>query len=332
MSSVTLKQLRYFDALAREKHFGRAAATCSVSQPALSMQIQDLEATLRVALVERTRGGLRLTQIGAKIAARAARILSDAQDLIDVAQHSEQLLTGPLSLGVIPSIAPYMLPPMLPILKETYPELELQIRETQTAPLTEELIKGQLDVMLLAMPIEHPDVETLDLFDDHFLLAIPKGRKLSARVKATPELIQDERLLLLEEGHCLRDQALRYCGLREVEAIRTFGASSLTTIVEMVSAGLGITLLPEMCQGVEQRSRDIQLLRFAPPEPSRKLGLAWRKTSPRRGDFIELGRLLLKARNSMSEKFKDITDDPAKVGRQSPKTVRKAKTKKRKGR
>ncbi len=329
MIGITLKQLRYFDALVREKHFGRAASACFVSQPALSMQIQELEATLKVCLVERTRGGLRLTETGAKVADRAARILSDTRDLVEVAQHSDRLLSGKLSFGVIPSIAPYMLPPLLPILKENFPDLELHIRETQTDPLTEELVKGQLDVILLALPVEHPDLETLRLFDDHFLLALPKGRKLSARVRATPDLIKNERLLLLEEGHCLRDQALTFCSLQEVETVNAFGASSLTTIIEMVAAGLGITLLPEICQRVEQRSLDIQLMRFAAPEPLRTLGLAWRKTSPRRRDFLELGRLLLQAREKLSETFHDISDAPEKIVRNASRGARKAKSKRK---
>ncbi len=310
MISITLKQLRYFAALAREKHFGRAAETCSITQPALSMQIQELEALLGVTLVERTRGGVRLTQTGATIADRANRILSDTRDLVELAQHGDQLMSGTLRLGVIPSVAPYLLPPLLPILQDTYPDLELHVRETQTAPLTGELVDGQLDVMLLALPVEHPDVETLRLFDDNFLLALPKRRKVGARVRATPDLIRNERLLLLEEGHCLREQALQYCSLQQVNAVDAFGASSLGTIVEMVSAGLGITLLPEICRRAESRSRNITLMRFSAPEPYRTLGLAWRKTSPRRRDFLELGRLLLQARENLATRFEEILDDP----------------------
>lgn len=295
MAHVTLKQLRYFDALARELHFGHAAEECSVTQPALSMQIQELEQQLGAVLVERTRTGIRLTDKGCEIAARAGRILGDVRDLIAYAQHAGRVLAGELRLGVIPSVAPYVLPPLLPLLRAEYPDLELHLRETQTLPLLHELVDGKLDVLLLALPVRHPEIETMPLFDDTFLLAMPKSRQPSAKVRATKDLIEHERLLLLEEGHCLRDQALAYCSLQQVSAVNTFGASSLSTIVEMVAAGYGVTLLPEICLRLETRGRDIGLVRFEKPEPARTLGLAWRGTSPRKHDFEVLGRLVRKA-------------------------------------
>ncbi|MCC7251983.1 LysR substrate-binding domain-containing protein [Hyphomicrobium sp.] len=295
MTQVTLKQIRYFDALARELHFGRAADSCSVTQPALSMQIHEMEQNLGLALVERTRSGVQLTTKGQEIAARCARILGDVRDLVAYAQHANSILAGALRLGVIPSVAPYLLPPLLPLLREAYPDLELHVRETQTQLLTDELLEGKLDVLLLALPLKHADLTNRALFEDKFLLAVPKDRKLSGRVRATKELIEHERLLLLEEGHCLRDQALTYCSLQQVNAVNTFGASSLATIVEMVSAGFGITLLPEMAIGIEERGRDITLVRFVEPEPSRTIGLVWRSTSPRTEDFEELGRLVTRA-------------------------------------
>ncbi|WP_072397098.1 LysR substrate-binding domain-containing protein [Hyphomicrobium sp. CS1GBMeth3] len=295
MTQVTLKQIRYFDALARELHFGRAADSCAVTQPALSMQIHEMEQNLGLALVERTRSGVQLTAKGQEIAARCASILGDVRDLVAYAQHANSILAGTLRLGVIPSVAPYLLPPLLPLLREFYPELELHVRETQTQHLTDELLEGKLDVLLLALPLKHADLTNRTLFEDKFLLAVPKDRKLSGRVRATKELIEHERLLLLEEGHCLRDQALTYCSLQQVDAVNTFGASSLATIVEMVSAGFGITLLPELAVGIEERGRDITLVRFVEPEPSRTIGLVWRSTSPRAQDFEELGRLVIKA-------------------------------------
>ncbi|MDH4982385.1 hydrogen peroxide-inducible genes activator [Hyphomicrobium sp. D-2] len=289
---VTLKQLRYFDALAREQHFGRAAEACSITQPALSMQITELEQQLGLVLVERTRSGVLLSDKGREIAARAARILCDVNEMIDFALHANNVLAGSLRLGVIPSIAPYMLPPLLPLLREGYPTLELHVRETQTLLLMQELTEGKLDVVLLALPITQADIETMPLFDDHFLLALPKSKKLASRVRATKDLIEHERLLLLEEGHCLREQALTYCSLQQSSAVNTFGVSSLSTIVEMVAAGYGITLLPEMCLNVEARGRDIGITRFVEPQPLRTVGLAWRATSPRADDFRELGRLI----------------------------------------
>jgi LysR family transcriptional regulator, hydrogen peroxide-inducible genes activator len=295
MMSVTFKQLRYFDALARELHFGRAADSCAVTQPALSMQIHELEQNLGMVLVERTRSGVQLTNKGLEIAARCARVLGDVRDLVAYAHHSNRVLAGRLRLGVIPSVAPYLLPPLLPLLREAYPDLELHVRETQTQVLTDEILEGRLDVLLLALPVKHPDLTNLPLFEDKFLLALPKERKLSGRVRATKELMENEKLLLLEEGHCLRDQALTYCNLQQVDSLNTFGASSLSTIVEMVSAGFGITLLPEISLGIEERGRDITLVRFIDPEPARTIGLVWRSTSPQKQDFEELGRLVSKA-------------------------------------
>lgn len=295
MVQITLKQIRYFDALARELHFGRAADACAVTQPALSMQIHEMEQNLGLALVERTRSGVQLTTKGEQVAARCSRILGDVRDLVAYAQHANAVLAGTLRLGVIPSVAPYMLPPLLPLLRDAYPELELHVRETQTQILMDELLEGKLDVLLLALPLKHADLMNRKLFEDRFVLAVPKERKLSGRVRATKELIEHERLLLLEEGHCLRDQALTYCSLQQVDAVNTFGASSLATIVEMVSAGYGITLLPEMAIGVETRGRPITLVRFVDPEPFRTIGLVWRQTSPRTADFEELGRLVMKA-------------------------------------
>lgn len=289
MTTLTLRQLRYFDALAQHRHFGRAAAECAISQPALSMQIQDLEREIGTPLVERSRQGVHLTEDGREIARRAARILAEVRDLLDHARHHRRLLSGVLRIGVIPSVAPYLLPPLLPVLRKDHANLELHLRETQTQQLVKELIDGKLDVLLLALPFDHAEVETIRLFEDRFLLALPPSRKVG-RVLATPELLRQDRLLLLEEGHCLRDQALSYCHLQQVESVNTFGASSLSTIVQMVSNGYGITLLPELSLDLEARNGHVRLMRFARPEPHRTIGLAWRRTSPRKRDFVELGR------------------------------------------
>lgn len=293
---ISLKQLRYFDALARLGHFGRAADHCAVTQPALSMQIQDLEQELGLKLVERRRGGIRLTGPGREIARRAAQILAGIRDLKDHAQHLAEGLSGTLQLGVIPSVAPYLLPRFLPKLRETYPRLDVRIRETQTAQLTRELLEGELDLLIVALPVEQPDIETIRLFEDRFLLALPASRRIDSRVRATPDILKGDRLLLLEEGHCLRDQALTFCDLRQVETIDTFGASSLTTLVQMVSNGLGLTLLPEICLDVEAERAALNIMRFAEPEPSRTLGLAWRATSPRKADFVAFGQIIAEAR------------------------------------
>jgi LysR family hydrogen peroxide-inducible transcriptional activator len=205
-------------------------------------------------------------------------------------------LTGSLHLGVIPSVAPYLLPRLLPVLRERYPELEIHIRETQTRQLTQELLQGALDLMLVALPIESAEITTLPLFEDRFLLALPRSRRIDSRVRATPDILETDRLLLLEEGHCMRDQALTFCSLRRIENIDTFGASSLSTLAQMVAGGLGLTLLPELALDVEARDGRLKLMRFADPEPSRQLGLAFRATSPRQADFAALAKLIEETR------------------------------------
>ena len=291
---ISFKQLRYFDAVARSSHFGKAAEQCAVTQPALSMQIQELEKVLGVQLFERSRNGAMLTEAGREVATRAAKVLAELRDIVDYARRGGGV-AGPLHLGVIPSIAPYVLPALLPVVRETYPDLELHLRETQTQHLIDELVDGHLDLLLLALPVEHGEVETTKLFTDRFLLAMPKSRRITNRVRATPELLQQDRLLLLEEGHCLRDQALAFCELRRVDNIDTFGASNLSTIVQMVANGLGLTLLPELAVDLEVRRGDITLMRFVDPQPRRTIGLAWRKSSPRKRHFAELGKLITEA-------------------------------------
>jgi len=292
---VTLRQLRYFDAVARWRHFGKAAEAVAISQPALSMQIKELEERLGMTLVERRARGVSLTAEGAEVANRAEAILASVRDLTDFARHRGAPLTGPLRLGVIPSIAPYLLPRALPVLRERHPGLQLQLRETQTQYLIEELLRGDVDVLLLALPVEEQEIESLSLFDDRFLLAVPAAQKCRADQKATSELLAPERLLLLEEGHCLRDQALSYCKMVRGERLSKFGASSLATIMQLVANGHGITLLPEMCADLEIRDGRVALLRFPDPEPAREIGLAWRKSAARKQDFAALGELLIEA-------------------------------------
>jgi len=257
------------------------------------MQIKELEDELEVSLVERRKSGIELTEQGEEIAKRARTILASVRDLLDYAKHQEGVLSGVLKLGAIPSIAPYLLPAALPELQRRFPALNLQLRETLTSNLVHELVAGGLDLILIALPIDDPEVETLHLFDDRFILAT-KATKRNLRLRhASAEMLAHDRLLLLEEGHCMRDQALSYCHMLTPEARDSFGASSLATIVQMVANGYGITLLPEMAIASEVHTKgDIRLLRFRAPEPKREIGLAWRKTSPRKRDFIQLAELL----------------------------------------
>ena len=289
---LTLRQLRYLRALAQHRHFGRAADACAVTQPALSMQIRELEKTLGVELVERRPGEIVLTDIGAEVVRRADRLLAAERDLIDFARHRGQPLTGRLQLGVIPTLAPYVLPKILPMLHRRYPELRLELRETQTRLLLEELAGGSLDAAMLALPLDDPEFETLRLFDDPFLLAVPATDPRPETTRVTPDSIDQARLILLEEGHCLRDQALTYCHDPRRNATMGLGATSLATVMQMVANGFGITLVPRVAVNVEVRDERIKLLRFTSPEPGRTVGLAWRRTSPRKHDFEALGQLI----------------------------------------
>ena len=289
---ISIRQLKYFDAVARLGHFGRAAEHCSVTQPALSMQVKELEEELGVQLLERQPKGVKLTDVGHEIAQRSVQILAAVRDLGDYARQRAGPLTGALRLGVIPSLAPYLLPPLLPLVQARYPDLDLHIRETQTEPLLQFLAEGALDLLLLALPVDAADIDTLNLFEDRFLLALPRSRRMKSGVKATPELFKNDRLLLLEEGHCLRDQALAFCQLRQVDHIDTFGASSLSTIVQMVANGMGLTLLPEISVDVEAKHAEIRLVRFADPQPSRTVGLAWRSSCPRQQEFEAFAKLI----------------------------------------
>jgi LysR family hydrogen peroxide-inducible transcriptional activator len=271
----TLRQLKYLTALADEGHFGRAAAACHVTQPALSMQIRDLEAELDLVLVDRARGGATLTPEGEALAARARALTAGVKDLEDYARQQKGARARRLTLGMIPSIAPYLLPQLLPILEGAVPELELKVRETRTAQLMEELAAGTLDAVIAALPLAGEGIETAPLFDDPFVLASPAALPLAV---ASPREIPPDRLLLLEEGHCLRDQALGACELTDLS---TFGATSLTTLLQLVAHGQGVTLLPQIAARDLADPR-IALAAFPEPQPRRQVAMAWRAGSPRR--------------------------------------------------
>jgi LysR family hydrogen peroxide-inducible transcriptional activator len=294
---ITLRQLRYLSALAKHGHFGRAAEACAVTQPALSMQIRDLERTLGVAVVERRPGDAMLTDVGREIARRGEEVLTASRDLVDFARHRSGPLTGRLMLGVIPSLAPYLLPRILPTLQARFPELQLELRETQTRQLVEEIKSGALDAALLALPLGEPDIETVQLFDDLFLLAVPAYDPRSATRRVAVGDIDQSRLILLEDGHCLRDQALALCataarGRGASTGGTAFGASSLTTVMQMVAGGYGVTLIPQIAADVERRDQRVKFLRLENPQPGRSIGLAFRRTSPRQADFAALGEVV----------------------------------------
>ena len=293
---ITLRQLRYLSALARHGHFGRAAEACSVTQPALSMQIRDLERELGVAVVERRPGEVMLTDVGREIARRGEDVLTASRDLVDFARHRSGLLQGRLTLGVIPSLAPYLLPRILPVLQARFHELRLELRETQTRPLIDDIKSGALDAALLALPVEESDIDSIALFEDLFLLAVPSGdpRPPTSRIEIGE--IDQSRLILLEDGHCLRDQALALCagarGRNATAAGTGFGASSLATVMQMVASGYGVTLIPQIAADVERRDSRVKFLRLKNPEPGRSIGLVFRRTSPRKADFAALGEVV----------------------------------------
>lgn len=292
---LTLRQLRYLDALSRHRHFGRAAEECAVSQPALSMQIAELEECLGGALVERRHGDAMLTERGVQVAERAAFILSATRDLVEFAHRTGHLLVGTLRLGIIPTLAPYVLPRVIPELQHRYGDLRLSLMEAQTKTLLHELTRGNIDLAMMALPVERADLESLQLFEDRFLLAVPADDPLPERARVTAGDVAKRELLLLEEGHCLRDQALVYCGDARSEAFSGFFATSLATILQMVANGYGVTLLPEVAIDVELRDSRVKLLRFAEPQPARCIGLIWRRTSPSGGDFRAFGRIVIEA-------------------------------------
>jgi len=300
---LSLRQFRYLDALARTRHFGRAAELVNVTQPALSMQIKDMETTLGALLIERRRNDVQLTPVGIEVHRRAHDILNATRDLMDYARHSTGTLAGPLSLGIIPSIAPYLLPAVLPLLRKRFPDLQLRFRETQTRMLVDKLIAGDLDVILLSLPLSHPEIETKALFEDRFVY-VTSARDPSTGEEDRVDLsaIDESRLLLLEEGHCLRDQALQVCSTARDAAATgrpDLGAASLSTIMQLIANGFGATLLPEMALRAEIGTKgDVRAVRFADPEPSRTIGLAWRRTSARKRDFLLLGEAFTDSRGA----------------------------------
>lgn len=290
MINLTLKQLRYFDALARHGHFGRAAEACAISQPALSMQIKELEETLGTVLVERGTRQIRLTRFGEETAQRVTGILRAVDELGDMARASRDRLVGRLRVGIIPTIAPYLLPGIVDTLSDIHPDLDLLIRETLTPTLIQELREGRLDTAIVALPVSEPSLTEAALFEEKFLLVRP------AADADTPvpdsDRLREMRLLLLEEGHCFRDQALSFCRLAPSAPRETLDASSLSTLVQMVSAGFGVTLIPEMARSVETRSAAVSIARFPDPQPARTVGMVWRRSSPLAGQLTGIAEII----------------------------------------
>jgi len=293
MVNVSLKQLRYFEALARHGHFGRAAAACTISQPALSVKIRELEEELGAPLFERGARRVRLTALGEDVAARVRAILGAVDELGDIARAGGDRLAGRLRLGVIPTIGPYLLPRVIGALARTHPGIDIHVRETLTGRLIGEMRDGRLDTAIVALPVSEPALSEVDLFEEEFVLVRPAPAP--GGPPPGPDALRAMRLLLLEEGHCFRDQALSFCNIRPAEPREGLDASSLSTLVQMAGAGMGVTLIPEMAVAVETRSADVAVTRLAPPRPSRRVGMIWRRTSPLAGQLERIAEVVRSA-------------------------------------
>ncbi len=292
MRTPTLKQLQYFLALTETAHFGRAAERCFVSQSAFSNAIQELELALDAQLVDRTNRNVTITATGQEVAVQARLVIHDVEELVDIARGRNEPLTGELRLGVIPTIAPFMLPNALPRLRRAYPELRLLLVEDQTERVYQRLMDGELDVVLLALPWQLQGITEMPLFDDAFCLACRDDTDRVDPQNYRFNRLESESILLLEDGHCLREHALAACRIRNTEKVRRFGASSLLTLIEMVDADLGITFLPEMARG-SALLRNTRVKLYPMGEKSyRTIGLIWRKGSRQSDEFALLGDFL----------------------------------------
>jgi LysR family transcriptional regulator, hydrogen peroxide-inducible genes activator len=288
----TVKQLRYFVALAEQKHFGRAAAQCFVSQSAFSVAIQELETLLGANLVDRTNRRVTITAVGKEVAVLAKLCLQDLATLVELARGQSRPLHGTLQLGIIPTIAPFLLPRVLPALRASFPELKLFLHEDTTQRLYEQLLEGELDVVLLALPYDLSGVETMSLFDDRFRLAARAGTELVDPQHYRFNRLNEGSVLLLREGHCLREHAIEACKLRDTRKRSRVSASSLLTLIEMVDADLGITFLPEMAVG-SALLQGTQVKTYPLGDKSfRTIALAWRRGSPRAAEFRTLGEFV----------------------------------------
>lgn len=301
MTNLTIKQLRYFEALAKQRHFGRAAAACSISQPALSVQVKDLEIELGTALFERGPRQVRLTGFGQKFALRVRDILRAVDELGDIARAAKEQLTGQFRLGVIPTIAPYLLPKLIGDLGKSHPGLDLHIRETLTPRLVQELLQGKIDSAIVALPVSEPSFIETPLFSENFVLVRPV--KDAAVPVPDTEALRGMRLLLLEEGHCFRDQALSFCNAGPALPRDGLDGSSLSTLVQMVGAGIGVTMIPEMAISVEARSAPVACAHFSDPQPGRTIGMIWRKTSPLIPQFLEIAEIVRLSAEGLADQF-----------------------------
>jgi LysR family transcriptional regulator, hydrogen peroxide-inducible genes activator len=304
---VTLTELRYIVAVARERHFGHAAEACFVSQPTLSVAVKKLEEELGVALFERGPGEVTITPAGQKIVEQAQRVLEEASRIKELAAAGRDPLAGPLRLGAIYTIGPYLLPKLIPILRRSAPQMQLHIQENFTHRLSEALKSGETDVILVALPFDEPGVETRAVYDEPFLVAVPKGHAWEGRKRVTSDELTRESLLLLGEGHCFRDQVLEFCHTVRARdrspLARTVEGGSLETIRQMVAGGVGVTVLPSTSINPGSGNELIRYVPFARPVPSRRVGLAWRRSFPRPEAIEALRKAILACNLPQVEKL-----------------------------
>ena len=304
--SPTIKQLRYLCAVARFQHFGRAASSLHISQSTLSTAILELEQALGVRLVERSNKGVLLTALGEDVVERSHAILTSVSDLMSLCDSSQGEFSSRMRLGVIPTIAPFLLPEILSGLRQAYPQFQLYIREDLSARLINSLKRGELDLLLLALPYPAEGVETLRLFDDDFFLAFPDGHEVGRMQSLRSRDLKGRELLLLEDGHCMRDHALEVCKLKDSDVQAPYQASSLNTIVQMVANGIGVSLLPQMAlQANLLSATNVKTRAFDEPNISRQIGLMWRQKCPREDEFRKLGHFIVE---------QHVTDDVKQVG------------------
>jgi LysR family hydrogen peroxide-inducible transcriptional activator len=293
MADLKLKDLRYLVAVADARHFGRAAERSFVSQPTLSAQLKKLEDYLGVQLIERAPKRVSLTAAGEEIVERARRILEAGDEIVELARGHRDPLAGRLKVALLPTIGPYLLPNVAGRLRKQLPRLELMLYEYQTDPMLEKLHSGEIDVGILALPVTVDGLDTCELYKEPFTVALPVNHRLASRSSIKVEDLHDETLLLLEDGHCLRDQALDICSGSGVNEKQDFRATSLETLRQMVAAGVGITLLPELAgRGAYGNARGVIIKPFARPVPTRTIGAVWRKSSARREAIMALAKLI----------------------------------------
>ncbi|MDF1765216.1 MAG: hydrogen peroxide-inducible genes activator [Gammaproteobacteria bacterium] len=285
----SIKQLKYLCAVAEHKHFTKAADACFVTQSTLSAAIAELESQLDIKVFERNKKAVLITPLGEKLLKQARVILGDVEDFVALAKVHAQPLSGDLRLGVIPTIGPFLLPPMLGGLRREFPQLKLFLKEEMSAQLERQLQQGRLDLVILALPYPLPDMETVTLFEDEFLLCLPPGHEFEKLKQVQQQQLRGESLLLLEEGHCLRDHALEACQLRSTAMDVVYQGNSLHTLVQMVANGLGMTLLPAMSVAADVLGdTHLSIKHFSSDNVNRQIGMAWRKTDPRREEYLLL--------------------------------------------